>query len=107
MSLPVNQVALKEATQCNIPTIGIVDTDCDPRSVTFPIPGNDDSASAVSLCVGALPGGRRPAPSLLTRTARLQLHASLWHGHHRGQGADGRPPPVKPAAHRPLFLRPI
>lgn len=41
--------ALREARSCGIPTIGIVDSDCDPSMVTYPIPGNDDGALAVYL----------------------------------------------------------
>jgi small subunit ribosomal protein S2 len=38
-----NRFAIKEAQQLNIPTIGIVDSDSDPRGLTYVIPGNDDS----------------------------------------------------------------
>lgn len=41
--------ALKEARLCGIPTIGIADSDCDPRMLTYPIPGNDDAAYAIFL----------------------------------------------------------
>lgn len=41
--------ALNEARLVGIPTIGIVDSDCDPRLLTYPIPGNDDSALAIYL----------------------------------------------------------
>ena len=48
-SLGRNLLAVKEAAQCNIPTIGVVDTDCNPNLITYPIPGNDDSPAAVEL----------------------------------------------------------
>ncbi|PXF45940.1 30S ribosomal protein S2 [Gracilariopsis chorda] len=41
--------ALREARLCGIPTIGIVDSDCDPQFLTYPIPGNDDAALAIYL----------------------------------------------------------
>ena len=44
-----NLVAMKEAAMCNIPTIGIVDTDCDPRMVTYTVPGNDDTPDSMEL----------------------------------------------------------
>ena len=44
-----HQPALREAKLCDIPTIGIVDSDCDPNLVTYPIPGNDDGAHAIYL----------------------------------------------------------
>lgn len=40
---------LKEAAMCNIPTIAIVDTDCDPRLITYAIPGNDDTIESMEL----------------------------------------------------------
>ena len=42
-------IAVNEARRLNIPCIGIVDTNCDPDTVSFPIPGNDDAIRAVSL----------------------------------------------------------
>lgn len=42
-------IALREAAIKGIPTIGIVDTNVDPSTVTHPIPSNDDSVSAVKL----------------------------------------------------------
>jgi small subunit ribosomal protein S2 len=33
----------------SIPTIGIVDTDCNPNLITYPIPGNDDTLEAQQL----------------------------------------------------------
>ena len=41
--------AVVEAAKMNIPTVGIVDSSCDPRLVTYPIPGNDDSPSSIEL----------------------------------------------------------
>lgn len=41
--------ALREAHVVGIPTIGIADSDCDPRLLTYPIPGNDDNALAIYL----------------------------------------------------------
>ncbi|MFC2924525.1 MULTISPECIES: 30S ribosomal protein S2 [Hyphobacterium] len=42
-------IAILEARKLNIPVVAIVDTNCDPDAVTFPIPGNDDAARALSL----------------------------------------------------------
>jgi small subunit ribosomal protein S2 len=41
--------AIYDAAKVGIPTIGIVDSDCNPNLITFPIPGNDDSLSSSSL----------------------------------------------------------
>nr|XP_032835520.1 28S ribosomal protein S2, mitochondrial [Petromyzon marinus]XP_032835521.1 28S ribosomal protein S2, mitochondrial [Petromyzon marinus] len=42
-------VAVRDAAKLSVPTVGIVDSNCDPSIVTFPVPGNDDSPSAVRL----------------------------------------------------------
>ncbi|RKP35451.1 ribosomal protein S2, flavodoxin-like domain-containing protein, partial [Dimargaris cristalligena] len=44
-----NKPALAEARASNIPTIGVVDTDCNPHCVTYPIPANDDSVTGIKL----------------------------------------------------------
>lgn len=41
--------AIKEAAKMAIPTIGVVDSNCNPNLITYPIPGNDDSPSAIQL----------------------------------------------------------
>ncbi|XP_048368570.1 28S ribosomal protein S2, mitochondrial isoform X2 [Sphaerodactylus townsendi] len=42
-------VAVRDAAKMNIPTVGVVDTNCNPCLITYPIPGNDDSPVAVEL----------------------------------------------------------
>ena len=42
-------IAIKEAKNLNIPVIAVVDTNCDPDGVNFPIPGNDDASRAITL----------------------------------------------------------
>ena len=42
-------IAILEARKLNIPVIAILDTNCNPDGITFPIPGNDDAARAIQL----------------------------------------------------------
>lgn len=42
-------IAIQEAKKLGIPVIAILDTNCDPDGITFPIPGNDDAARAIQL----------------------------------------------------------
>ncbi|XP_019396462.1 PREDICTED: 28S ribosomal protein S2, mitochondrial [Crocodylus porosus] len=44
-----SHVAIRDAAKMNIPTVGVVDTNCNPSLITYPIPGNDDSPSAMEL----------------------------------------------------------
>lgn len=43
------RIAVLEAKKLNIPVIGLVDTNCNPEEVDYPIPGNDDAIRAVKL----------------------------------------------------------
>ncbi len=42
-------IAITEAKKMNIPTVAIVDTNCDPDEVDYVIPGNDDAIRAIKL----------------------------------------------------------
>ncbi len=42
-------IAIQEAKKLGIPVVAIVDSNCDPDEVTYPIPGNDDAARAIQL----------------------------------------------------------
>jgi small subunit ribosomal protein S2 len=71
-------IAVSEARKLGIPVIAILDTNCDPDEVTYPIPGNDDAIRSVSLLTrvvadavadgliaraGAADGEAKPAPT--------------------------------------------
>ena len=47
-------ICVHEAKCLNIPTIGLVDTNCNPEDVTLCIPGNDDAIRAVKLIASAI-----------------------------------------------------
>lgn len=42
-------IAVAEAKRLGIPVIAVVDTNCDPTNIDYPIPGNDDAIRAISL----------------------------------------------------------
>lgn len=42
-------IAIAEAKRLNIPVYALVDTNCDPDMIDYPIPGNDDAIRAISL----------------------------------------------------------
>ena len=63
-------IAVSEANKMGIPIVAVVDTNCDPDLVQYPIPGNDDAirsgtlmcrviAEAVRRAVRGLPAGHR------------------------------------------------
>tara|TARA_R110002073_G_scaffold225733_9_gene386529 strand:- start:993 stop:1844 length:852 start_codon:yes stop_codon:yes gene_type:complete len=42
-------IAVQEARKLGIPVVAVVDTNCDPDPINFPIPGNDDASRAITL----------------------------------------------------------
>ena len=46
--------AIREARRLHIPVFGIVDTNCDPDDVDYPIPANDDAVRSVKVVLGVL-----------------------------------------------------
>lgn len=47
-------IAVNEAHKLNIPVVAILDTNCDPDVVDYPIPGNDDSIRSTALLTGII-----------------------------------------------------
>jgi len=43
------QIAIKEARRLGIPVAAIIDSNCDPDGVSFPVPGNDDAGRAINF----------------------------------------------------------
>jgi small subunit ribosomal protein S2 len=42
-------IAIQEAKRLGIPVVAVIDSNCDPDLIDFPIPGNDDAARAIQL----------------------------------------------------------
>uniref|UniRef100_A0A3Q3LSP7 Small ribosomal subunit protein uS2m n=1 Tax=Labrus bergylta TaxID=56723 RepID=A0A3Q3LSP7_9LABR len=42
-------MGIRDAAKMNIPTVGVVDSNCNPSLVTYPVPGNDDTPAAMEL----------------------------------------------------------
>jgi small subunit ribosomal protein S2 len=43
------KIAVQETQKLGIPSVGIVDSNCNPEEITYPIPGNDDAIRAIRL----------------------------------------------------------
>jgi small subunit ribosomal protein S2 len=50
-------IAVKEAHKLGIPVISILDTNCDPDEVDYPVPGNDDAMRSVALLTRVIADG--------------------------------------------------
>jgi small subunit ribosomal protein S2 len=44
--------AVKEAIKLNIPTVAILDTNANPKEITYPIPANDDTPKSINMIMG-------------------------------------------------------
>ena len=47
-------IAIKEANNLGIPVVALCDTNCDPKGITYVIPGNDDATKSIELFAGAI-----------------------------------------------------
>jgi len=45
----IEHIAVQEAARLEIPVIAIIDSNCDPDHITYPIPGNDDAIRSIKL----------------------------------------------------------
>jgi len=51
------KIAVAEARNLAIPIVGLVDTNCDPEEIGYPIPGNDDAIKSIRLVTSKLVDG--------------------------------------------------
>ena len=65
------KLAVHEILKLEIPIIAIVDTNVDPRPITYPIPGNDDSMKSVKLITTAI------ASSILEGVEEFKKHREV------------------------------
>ena len=66
-------LAVDEAQKLNIPVVAILDTNCDPDEISYPIPGNDDAIRSVTL---------------LTRVIADAVAAGLQERHAKSTGGE-------------------
>ncbi|MER7167060.1 30S ribosomal protein S2 [Micromonospora sp. NPDC000207] len=80
-------IAVDEARKLGIPVIAVLDTNCDPDEVDFPIPGNDDAIRSAEL---------------LTRVVAAAVADGLIARSGRRRGTDEKPEPGQVGADEPL-----
>lgn len=86
LSPTLNQHALREATLNEVPTIGICDSDVDPRCVTYSIPANDDSPRTIELIAGVL--GMAGKDGLERKIAREAIEQAQLSRRRQGESAS-------------------
>ena len=87
-------IAVKEARKLGIPCIALVDTNCDPTEVDYPIPANDDAIKSIDLIVGSLADA-----ALLGAEGRKRRDVEPPAEH--GKSKQSKPAPKKPEAPAP------
>lgn len=87
-------IAIKEAKKLNIPIVAIVDTNCDPDGIDFPVPGNDDAGRAITLYCDLI------ARAALDGLERSQTSAGVDVGASAAPPAEALPADGKPAEFR-------
>ena len=87
-------LAVEEARKLRIPIIAILDSNCDPDLVDYPIPGNDDAIRAVSLLTRVIADA--VADGLIARSGAKTDGDGPGHRHRRAAGRLG----ARPAAGR-------
>jgi small subunit ribosomal protein S2 len=75
VDLKVEEIAVHEAQRLEIPTIGLVDTNCDPQAVDYPIPGNDDAIRSCEAVIRAIGGAAAEARSIFMKEEQVRLEA--------------------------------
>jgi small subunit ribosomal protein S2 len=83
-------IAVDEARKLGIPVIAVLDTNCDPDEVDFPIPGNDDAIRSAALLTRVV--ADTVAAGLIARSGKAL----------RAGGAEAKPEPGTVAADEPL-----
>src|SRR5271155_2618199 len=101
-------IAVSEARKLGIPVIAILDTNCDPDEVTYPIPGNDDAIRSVSLLTrvvadavadglmaraGASQADEKPADDTFSATGAVDEPLPEWERDLLAGGATAPPAP--------------
>jgi len=85
-------IAIKEANRLGIPIIAMVDTNCDPDTIDYPIPGNDDAIRAIQLVtkevVGAFGSGYAKYRQIAIEEARVKAEEEKRIAAERAKAAE-------------------
>lgn len=83
-----NLHAIRECAIEHVPTIGIIDSNVDPRIVMYPIPANDESTQTAELIAGVLSIAGREGVELAVEQAKKRAHTARSMAKHRTLKVD-------------------
>ncbi|MGV0334542.1 30S ribosomal protein S2 [Corynebacterium kroppenstedtii] len=69
-------IAVSEAQKLNIPVVAILDTNCDPDVVDYPIPGNDDAIRSAALLTGVIASAVEDGKKARAERAQAEVKAA-------------------------------
>jgi small subunit ribosomal protein S2 len=85
------RIAVAEARRLGIPVVALVDTNCDPDEIDFPIPGNDDAIRAVRLITSRLADTIIEGRGEAAKAGVAGLEEAMTAGTAAKSGAEGTP----------------
>ncbi len=87
------EIAVREATKLEIPVVALLDTNCDPDLVSYPIPGNDDAIRAIKLfceiVAATIQEGRTQLQQAIQAEEQAQRDAEEAEAKAQAEGAEG------------------
>src|SRR5262245_41545854 len=89
-------IAIKEAQRLGLPVAAVVDTNCNPNGITFPVPGNDDAGRAITLYCDLI------ARAAIDGISRAQGEAGIDIGAAAEPVVEDLPAETAPAGFQPL-----
>ena len=82
-------IAIKEANRLGIPVVAVLDSNCDPAGIDFPIPGNDDAGRAIALYCDLIARAAIDGISQSAARAGIDIGAAVEPGEPIAEAAPG------------------
>ena len=79
-------IAVAEARRLGIPVVALVDTNCDPKQVDYPVPGNDDATRSIEFFINLIKDACKKGQKKWTEKVRTQAHIAEKEA--QGEGAS-------------------
>ena len=104
-------IAVAEARKLGIPIVAVVDTNCDPEAIDYPIPGNDDAIRAIRIFVNraaeaCIEGNAVHQTQLETRREEERVRRDERDESGKGGDRGPRPPRQTPSGAQVEVVRP-
>lgn len=71
------EIAIREANRLGIPIVAIVDTNCDPEFIDYPIPGNDDAIRSIRLITSKIAEAVKEGLALREAREKERIEAAM------------------------------